>query len=65
MKEKILQVIKLSNKPLKTGDIEKLTGLPRNDVQKIINELALEGKIELDRCYNKILGLKQEDNNAK
>ncbi len=63
MKEKILEVIKLSNKPLKTGDIEKLTGINRNQVQKIINELALEGKIKVDRCYNKVLGLNLEDNN--
>lgn len=63
MKEKILEIIKLSNKPLKTGDIEKLTGIDRNTVQKVINNLALEGKIKIDRCYNKVLGLNQEDNN--
>jgi len=62
MKEKILQVIKLSNKPLKVGDLEKLTGFSRNDIQKALNELALEGKINMDRCYNKVLGVKEESN---
>lgn len=63
MKDKLLEIIKLSNKPLKTDDIEKITGLDRNTIQKLINELVLEEKIKMDKCYNKILGLKQEDNN--
>ncbi len=60
MKEKVLEAIRLSNRPLKTGDLEKLTGVPRNEIQKIINELALEGKIKVDKCYNKVLGLIEE-----
>jgi predicted transcriptional regulator len=63
MKNKIFEVIKLSNKPLKVGDLEKLTNIDRNTVQKILNELHLEGKIRLDKCYNKVLGLNQEGNN--
>jgi len=62
MKDKILNVIKNSNRPLKTGDLEKITNFDRNTIQKIINDLYLEGKIDLDRCHNKILGLKKEDN---
>ena len=65
MKEKILQLIRLSNKPLKTGDLENLTGFDRNTVQKLVNELANEGKIEVDRCYNKVLGLKEDNNNVR
>lgn len=61
MKEKVLEAIRLSNRPLKTGDLEKLTGVPRNEIQKIINELALEGKIKVDKCYNKVLGLSEEN----
>lgn len=63
MKEKILEIIKNSNKPIKTGNLEKISNLSRNEVQKIINELYLEGKIKVDKCYNKVLGLSQEDNN--
>ena len=56
-KEKlILEILKESNKPLKVGDIEKKTGIDRNTVQKIINELELEGVVEYpDRCHNKVV----------
>ena len=65
MERKILDIIKNSNKPLKTGDIVNITGLDRNKVQKIINNLSLEGKIKIDKCYNKVLGLIVEDNNGQ
>ncbi len=57
MKEKeiVLKVIEEIGLPVKTGDIVKRTGLDRNKVQKILNELSLEGKLVLDRCYNKVL----------
>ncbi|RUM47728.1 MAG: hypothetical protein DSY47_06495 [Hydrogenothermus sp.] len=61
----MLEIIKLSNKPLKTGDLEKLVGISRNEIQKIINELVIEGKIKVDKCYNKVLGLNKEENNGK
>ncbi len=56
-KEKlILEILKEENKPLKVGDIEKKTGIDRNTVQKIINELELEGVVEYpDRCHNKVV----------
>ncbi|MBK3331745.1 MarR family transcriptional regulator [Persephonella atlantica] len=57
-RKKVFDFIANSNKPVKVGDIEKATGLDRNSVQKIVNHLAVEGLIELDRCHNKILGLK-------
>lgn len=62
MKDKVLEIIKFSNKPLKTGDLEKLVGISRNEIQKIINELAIEGKIKIDKCHNKVLCLNKEKN---
>ena len=61
-KEKVYKLIKNSNKPLKTSDIEKLTGIPRHKIQIIINDLVLEDKIATDRCFNKILGIKKTTN---
>ncbi len=63
MKQSIFNIIRLSDKPLKVSDIEKLTGIDRNTIQKIVNDLAVEGKIELDRCYNKILRALEDNNN--
>jgi len=56
----IIELLKKSKKSVKVGDIERLTGIDRNRIQKAVNNLSLEGKIEVDRCYNKILGLKGE-----
>ena len=64
-KEKVYNLIKKSNKPLKTSDIAKLTGIPRHKVQIIINDLALEGKIQTDRCFNKVLGINKEADNGR
>ncbi|RMD46282.1 MAG: MarR family transcriptional regulator [Aquificota bacterium] len=54
-KEAVLKAIEEIGLPAKTGDIAKRTGLDRNIVQKILNELSIEGKVILDRCYNKVL----------
>ncbi len=53
----ILQFLRKSSLPLKTGDIEKGTGLDRNTVQKVLNELSIEGILSLDRCFNKVINL--------
>ncbi|WP_096999517.1 MarR family transcriptional regulator [Persephonella hydrogeniphila] len=58
----IIDILKKSKKPVKVGDIQRLTGYDRNSIQKTINKLSLEGRIEVDRCYNKIIGLKGEEN---
>jgi Mn-dependent DtxR family transcriptional regulator len=58
----IIDILKKSKKPVKVGDLERLTGCDRNSIQKAVNELSLQGKIEIDSCYNKILGLKGEHN---
>ncbi|WP_293447755.1 hypothetical protein [Persephonella sp.] len=56
----IIKLLKDGKKPVKVGDIERITGVDRNSIQKAVNRLVIEGKIEIDRCYNKILGLKGE-----
>ncbi|WP_029520991.1 helix-turn-helix domain-containing protein [Persephonella sp. IF05-L8] len=62
-KEKmVFQIIKDAGKPLKVGELERLTGMDRNSIQKIVNELHINGLIEIDKCYNKILGVKGEQN---
>jgi Mn-dependent DtxR family transcriptional regulator len=52
----ILEILEKENKPLKVGDIERLTGIDRNSIQKIINELKTKGLVDYpDRCYNKVV----------
>ncbi len=58
----VFQIIKDAGKPLKVGELERLTGMDRNSIQKIVNELHINGLIEIDKCYNKILGVKGEQN---
>ena len=58
----IFQIIKEAGRTLKVGELEKLTGIDRNSIQKIVNELHIDGLIEIDKCYNKILGIKGEKN---
>lgn len=51
-KEKVLDAMKKAGKPLRPGDIAKLTGIPSKEVSKIIKELKKEGKvISPKRCY--------------
>jgi len=45
-KDVVLQVMKNAGKPLSGGEIEKLTGLERPDVDKAMNLLKKEDKIE-------------------
>ena len=56
----IIGILKKGKKPVKVGDIERITGADRNSIQKVVNRLVAEGRVEVDRCYNKILGLKGE-----
>ena len=56
----IIRLLKERKRPVKVGDIERITGADRNNIQKAVNQLVIEGKVEVDRCYNKIIGLKGE-----
>jgi len=61
-REIVLKVISEADRPLKVGEIERITGIDRNKIQKIINQFHIDGVIVLDKCYNKILGIKGEQN---
>ena len=51
-KEAVLEAMKKAGKPLRPGDIAKMTGLDSKEVSKIIKELRKEGKVHSPkRCY--------------
>jgi len=62
VKKVVISAIKKTGCPVKIGQLERITGLDRNSLQKAVNQLSMEGKLQLDRCYNKILSLKGEKN---
>jgi len=48
----VLSEMKKAGKPVRPGDIVKLTGLDKDDVSKIISELKKSGKITSPkRCF--------------
>lgn len=50
--EIVLQVLQTAGKPLKAGDIATMTGLPKDEVAKILAKLKKEGKIESPKaCF--------------
>lgn len=51
-KEKIIEILKNSNKELKSNEIASLSGIDKNHVDKIIKELVKEGIVfSPKRCY--------------
>jgi predicted transcriptional regulator len=44
-KEKVLETLKSAGKPLSAGDVEKLSGLDRKEVDKAFKELKKENAI--------------------
>ncbi len=51
-KQLVLEAMKKAGKPLRPGDIAKMTGLDSKEVSKIIKELRKEGKVHSPkRCY--------------
>jgi len=51
-KEKVLNMFKSSENPLKPGDMAKETGIESKEVSKFIKELREEGKVySPKRCY--------------
>ncbi|NPA54125.1 MAG: hypothetical protein GXO21_05590 [Aquificae bacterium] len=65
LKEKIFSFLKEKNLPVKTGEISNNLNIDRNTVQKILNELSLENKIKLDRCFNKVLYVEKGGDNGR
>lgn len=50
--EIVLDALKNAGKPLRPGDIAKMTGMDSKEVSKIISSLKEEGKvISPKRCY--------------
>ncbi len=50
--ETVLDAMKKAGKPVRPGDIAKMTGLESKEVSKIIKELKKTGKvISPKRCY--------------
>ncbi len=51
-KQIVLDAMKKAGKPVRPGDIVKMTGLDKDEVSKIIKELKKEGKVHSPkRCY--------------
>ena len=48
----VVKIFKTSKEPLSAGDIVKLTGFDRKEVDKVLNKLKKEEKIiSPKRCY--------------
>jgi len=61
----ILQILFKEDRPLKTGELERMTGFDRNDIQKALNNLYINGLVEFPNgCFNKVL-LKKEETNGR
>lgn len=45
-KEKVLEMMKKVGKPLSGGELEKLTGLDKSEIDKAMNQLKKEDLIE-------------------
>ena len=51
-KNLVLEAMKKAQKPLRPGDIAKMTGLDNKEVSKIINELKKSGEVTSPkRCF--------------
>jgi len=52
-KEKIvLEAMRSAGKPVRPGDVAEATGLPKDEVSKIIRQLKKQGKVTSPkRCY--------------
>lgn len=46
MKEAVLEAMKKEGKPVSAGDLEKLTGIDRKEIDKAMNQLKKEDLIE-------------------
>jgi Mn-dependent DtxR family transcriptional regulator len=50
--KKVFDAMKKSGKPMRPGDVAKMTGVESKEVSKIINKLKKDGKvISPKRCY--------------
>ncbi len=50
--EKVLETLKNTDKPLKSGEIAQMSGIDKKEVDKAIKKLKVENKIvSPKRCY--------------
>ncbi len=50
--EKVLKAFVDADKPMRPGDVAKITGIESKEVSKIIKELRMRGKLHSPkRCY--------------
>ncbi|MFX0067770.1 MAG: transcriptional regulator [Promethearchaeota archaeon] len=51
-KQKVLEAMINAGRPVRPGDVAKITGLDNKEVSKIIGELKKDGKVfSPKRCY--------------
>lgn len=52
VKNKVLEILKNSDKPLKGGEISEISGIDKKEVDKAIKTLKIEDKINSPkRCF--------------
>jgi CRP-like cAMP-binding protein len=50
--QKVLTAMKKAGKPVRPGDVAKMTGLNSKEVSKVIGDLKKQGKVSSPkRCY--------------
>lgn len=49
VKEKVLEVMREAGKPVSAGEVEKLSGLDRKEIDKAFKELKKEEAIDFSR----------------
>ncbi|WP_457638746.1 hypothetical protein [Persephonella sp.] len=60
LEKAVIEAILKIGLPVKIGQLEKETGIDRNTLQKVVNDLSIKGILTTDRCYNKITAVKGE-----
>ena len=50
--QKVLKAMEKAGKPVRPGDVAKISGLPKDEVSKIIRDLKKQGKVTSPkRCF--------------
>jgi uncharacterized membrane protein len=50
--QKVLEAMEKAGKPIRPGDVVKISGLPKDEVSKIIRDLKKQGEvISPKRCF--------------
>ncbi len=50
--QRVLEAMEKAGKPVRPGDVAKITGLPKDEVSKVIRSLKKKGKVTSPkRCF--------------